>query len=259
MSVGTVRVVIPVFDEADNVRDLVEEIASIPSLPLKLHVDFVDDSHNDRTVKAIESARNQFPLVTITYLHRTGADRTNGLAGAVTAGMRRALTAGHEYVLVMDGDGQHPPAVIPSMLSRLRPDTDLVVASRYIPGGSHEGLDGNYRRFISRAATWIARLLFPIRLRKVTDPMTGLFVVRASSINPDRFEATGFKILLEMILRTPELRPAEVPVIFRLRNAGDSKAAAARGVEYLNQLVRLRLGSLRLLTRRKEKHTYVNV
>lgn len=239
-----VYVVIPVFNEAENVEGLVRELSAL-DLDHHLVVDFVDDSHNTDTVDAIKKAQQDFPSLDINYYHRSGGDRTHGLAGAVIAGMHRAISANASHMVVMDGDGQHPPSVIPAMLSKITYGNHLVVASRYAPGGSREGLDGPYRQLISRSATWVAKFLFPIRLRSVSDPMTGLFVVQIDSIETENIQATGFKILLEILLRSPKIQIAEVPVVFRNRAHGDSKASTARGVEYLLQLTRLRLTNMK--------------
>lgn len=240
-----VHVVIPVFGEAENVAGLLAEIDALPpELRAELVVDFIDDSRDDATVAAVRASAPAHPDLDVRCLHRTGVDRTGGLAGAVLVGMGRARADGADAVLVMDGDGQHPPSTIPSMLAALDlpRSRDLVVASRYTAGGSREGLDGPWRRLVSQGATWVAKSLFPFRLRGVTDPMTGFFVVRLDRLDLDRIDAVGFKILLEVLVRTP-LGVGEVPVAFRNRNAGESKATAARGAEYVRQLIRLRLST----------------
>jgi dolichol-phosphate mannosyltransferase len=235
----SVYVVLPVVDEAENVEKLVQEFSYL-KLDQELVICYIDDSDNNLTVEAIKKAQAANPSLNINVYHRTGDDCKNGLAGAVTAGMQLAIQANANNVVVMDGDGQHPPSVIPAMLREIDSGNDLVVASRYAPGGSHEGLDGTYRQFVSMAAIQVAKLLFPTQLRKVTDPMTGLFTIRVSRIDIRGIETNGFKILLEILLKTPGIQIAEVPVIFRNRLHGDSKASVARGIEYLLQLGRLR-------------------
>ena len=101
----------------------------------------------------------------------------------------------------------------------------------------------------STGATGLARLLFPRTLAPVTDPMSGFFVVRTLAIDPAALRPRGFKILLEVLVRTPRLRVAEVPFEFAERHAGKSKASAREMARYLRQLVALRIttaGRLRL-------------
>ena len=116
-----------------------------------------------------------------------------------------------------------------------------MVASRYCDHGS-SGL-GRARALASRCTTDAARLLFPRRLRNVTDPMSGFFLVRRKAIDPEVLNPTGFKILLEILVRTPGLRRAEVAYEFAPRHAGDSKASLKQGVTYLRHLARLRLAA----------------
>lgn len=236
-----IHVVIPVIDESESVGSLIKEFTRLPNHS-QLVFDFIDDSRNDHTMDAIDRGRVSHPQLIVHSTRRTGSDRVNQLAGAVLAGMYRAKLAGATHVMVMDGDGQHPPTTITSMHAELEAGYTMVIASRYVPGGSNEGLHNNYRMFVSKGATYVAKTLFPVRLRKVTDPMTGFFVVRLDTVNLEELEATtGFKILLDILLRYRHSGITEVPVLFRKREEGESKAKLARGFEYLIQLVKMRV------------------
>ena len=139
----------------------------------------------------------------------------------------------------MDADLQHPPAVIPDLLARAEADdVDMVVASRYCRDGALNF--GAGRALLSLASTNAARILFPRRLRRVSDPMSGFFLVRRSSVPLDRLRPRGFKILLEILVRARKLRVDEVPFEFGVRHSGESKASLAEGARYLRQLVALR-------------------
>jgi dolichol-phosphate mannosyltransferase len=141
----------------------------------------------------------------------------------------------------MDADLQHPPAVLPRMLVAVRnEDADLVVGSRFGRGGS-TGDFGLVRRALSRGSSTVAKLLFPRRLRRVTDPMSGFFLVRRERLAPEALRPHGFKILLEVLVRSAPLRVGAVPYTFGDRVAGESKASLREGVRYLSHLFRLRL------------------
>jgi dolichol-phosphate mannosyltransferase len=140
----------------------------------------------------------------------------------------------------MDADLQHPPELIAALLEQAESrDLDLVVASRYCERGETSGL-GWTRAMASRSSTTAARLLFPKRLRGVSDPMSGFFLVRRDAIEPEQLRPRGFKILLEILVRHPSLRVAEVWFAFGERQAGKSKATIREGVHYLSLLARLR-------------------
>lgn len=230
------RIIIPVYNEAANVGPLLTELAATNVVTA---VDFIDDSPSDETQAAIAAASACCDL-TVTSLHRTDS-ATGGLAGAVIDGLSRAKAAGTPFAAVMDGDLQHDPAYLPAILQSLQAGADLVATSRYTHGGSREGLDGPVRYFVSWASTRVAKGLFPRSLSRVSDPMTGYFGVRLSAIDLDTLKAaSGFKILLELLVSHRGLVIREIPVIFRHRQHGNSKGTMARGVEYGGQLLRLR-------------------
>jgi dolichol-phosphate mannosyltransferase len=144
----------------------------------------------------------------------------------------------------MDGDLQHPPELIPLLVATGRQmAADVVVASRHVDGGSSGGLSGGVRRLVSHSSTMLTRAMFPKRLRDCTDPMTGFFAVRRSSIDVTALRPRGFKILLEILARQP-LTVVEEPFVFAARNAGQSKADFRQGLRFLAQLAALRFGRL---------------
>ncbi|GFJ96706.1 glycosyltransferase [Phytohabitans rumicis] len=227
-------IVVPCRHEEGNVGPLLDRIkTAMNGHPYE--VLFVDDSDNDATVQAIRAA-DPNALV----FHRMGEQRWGGLAGAVIDGLRMAHS---DRVVVMDADLQHPPEVVPALLSTLDGGAELVMASRYTDGGDPGGLSGPFRRLVSGASTWLAKATFPIRLRGVTDPMTGFFGLRRSAVDAGTLHSRGFKILLEILARYPRLRRAEVPLRFDKRLSGDSKGDARQGLEYLKQLPRLRVAT----------------
>lgn len=226
-------VIVPTRNEAGNIHALLDRLEA--TLPHGSEVVFVDDS-TDETPAVIEAERKcrSLPVVLV---HRPEHERGDGLAGAVVRGLQVARAP---WACVMDADLQHPPEVIADLLARAHAgDVDLVVASRYRDEGKLNFSRG--RALLSRVSTSAARLLFPRSLRSVTDPMSGFFLVRRSRVALDRLRPRGFKILLEILVRTGTLRVAEVPFSFGVRHAGESKASLAEGARYLIQLVALRL------------------
>lgn len=230
---------VPTRNESGNVAPLVTALQ--PALNgLRAEVLFVDDSSDDTpaTVEAV-AADTAAPGFKVRLLHRPEGERTGGLGGAVLAGLR-ASTA--EIVVVMDGDLQHPPAVVPQLVAALRErGSDVVVASRYTGSGSADGLSSPLRGLVSSGSTLAARSLFPRVLKHVTDPMSGFFAVRRAALDLDALQPRGFKILLEILARTGTLTASEIPFTFADRNDGASKASWREGIRYLRQLTTLRL------------------
>ncbi|MFF2942490.1 glycosyltransferase [Streptomyces niveus] len=236
---GAVTVIIPTFNEAANVRELLRQLTeSVPSR-LPCEVLFVDDS-TDGTPAAIAEAAQDCPFP-VAVIHRD--EPVGGLGGAVVEGLR---TAGSEWIVVMDADLQHPPSLVPELVAAgERTTADLVVASRYVDGGSRAGLAGGYRVAVSRAATWLTKGLFPRRLRGISDPMSGFFAIRRGAVTADAdgLRPLGYKILLELAVRCRPQQVAEVPFVFRDRFAGESKSTAREGGRFLRHLVELRTAS----------------
>lgn len=232
-----VSVIIPTRNEGENIVALLDRLLSAPGGAVR-EVIFVDDSDDDTPERI--SAYASGVAVPIRLVHRPAAERPGGLGGAVITGMRQA--AG-EWVTVMDADLQHPPELARRLaeIGRAR-DLDLVVASRHVGSGDASGLRGSGRHAASGIATAVAKAIFPSRLAQPTDPMSGLFAVRLAAIDLDRLNPTGFKILLEILVKRPRLRLAEVPFVMSPRNAGTSKASLREGLHFAHHLIRLRTG-----------------
>ena len=221
-------VVVPTRDEAANIGPLLARLASALS-GVDHEVVVVDDSTDDTPrLVAAEAARRPG----ITLRHREEAQRSGGLSTAVLEGMRAARG---EFVCVMDADLQHPPETVPRMLAAARDGADVVVASRYVRGGSHRGLDGAGRRLVSRGAGLVARALFT-EARASSDPLSGFFVCRRRVIDGIEFRPVGFKILLELLVCVPGITVRDVPLHFEPRAAGTSKASLHQGVLFLRHV-----------------------
>ncbi|SDS22777.1 dolichol-phosphate mannosyltransferase [Paraoerskovia marina] len=231
-----VSVIVPTFNEEPNVEALVRRVEDVVPVD-DAEIVFVDDS-TDGTPEEIErvAATSSIP---VRMIHRD--DPVGGLSGAVVAGFQSSTA---DWCLVMDGDLQHPPEMIPVLLETgAQTQADVVVASRYVGGGRADGLSGWVRHLVSRGSIALARSMFPVRLRDCTDPMTGFFAIRRSSIDMDALRPRGFKILLELLTRN-RLKVVEEPFVFGERHAGDSKANVRQGMDYLHQLASLRFGRM---------------
>src|SRR4051794_5622314 len=230
-------VVVPTKDEADNVGPLLEALEQ--AVPAHTEIIFVDDSVDDTpraVAEAGERCRHEVGL-----LRRPPDRRGDGLGGAGVGGLCAARAP---WVDVMDGDLQHPPQVIAEMRAEARrTDADLVVASRRCPHGDAETLP-RVRSLVSRSTTLLARGLFGRRLGAVSDPMSGFFLVRREAVDVAALRPDGFKILLDLIVRTPDLKVAEVPFHFGERHAGHSKASLGEGLRFLRLLWTLRMGEM---------------
>ena len=237
--VGTpVTVIVPTFNERDNVAELVARTASALA-GWDSEILFVDDSTDDTAAEVARVAAES--PIPVRVIHRT--ENTGGLGGAVVVGLEAAAA---DICIVMDGDLQHPPELIPALLTRhAAGDADVVAASRYIGGGDTSGLGTALRYGVSRTATWLTRAMFPIRLARSTDPMTGFFLVDRRRLDLAGLKPQGFKILLEILARN-DLRIAEVPMEFGERRHGTSKASLRQGVTFIAHLARLRFGKMSL-------------
>lgn len=240
-----ISLVIPTFNEAANIAELLTRLEVALPAGSPYEVIFVDDS-TDETPAVINQAARTSRLA-VSLRHRPIAE--GGLGGAVVVGLREAAAP---WVVVMDADLQHPPALVPQLVAAgERTGADLVIASRYVSGGGRAGLDGALRKIASGGTTVLAKVVFWRRLHRVSDPMSGFFAVRAEALDADVLRPLGYKILLELIVRCRIRQITEVPYQFQDRFAGQSKASLAEGLRFLQHLVVLRFGTIsaRLLAR----------
>jgi dolichol-phosphate mannosyltransferase len=215
--------VVPTYNERARLAELVGALfraAELARLDLELVV--VDDNSPDGTGEvADELARSR----RIKVIHRAGK---LGLGTAVVEGFAAASA---DVVGVMDADFSHPPALVPRLFAVFRAtDADLLVASRYVPGGSTPNWPWS-RRMMSRAACWLARGLSPIR-----DATAGFFLIRRSVAQGVTIQAGGFKICLELIVRARPASLVEIPYQFDDRELGESKMSWREATGYLVQL-----------------------
>jgi len=232
-----ISIVVPTFREAENVRELHSRLASaMGTQSWSWELIFVDDDSPDGTADLARKLSAEDPRVRC--VHRIGR---RGLSTAVVEG---ALSSSAQLIAVMDADLQHDETVLPVMVNELQArDLDIVVGSRYVSGGS-TGDWAASRKKISRFASRLARGLVPETLR---DPMSGFFVVKATTFRDAarQLSGYGYKILLDLFVSAGRpLRFAEVPYTFRPRAHGESKLDSLVAWEYLMLLVDKRIGHI---------------
>jgi glycosyltransferase involved in cell wall biosynthesis len=220
--------VIPTRNERDNIPPLLRAVESALE-DVEWEAVFVDDS-TDGTDAFLASLAAADPR--IVPLHRL--ENRGGLAGAVVEGFARARGT---YVCVLDADLQHPPSRIPDMLEAAQASAaDIVIASRYVPGGSAGGLNGPLRQLYSRGLKALAKLVFPRRLAGITDPLGGFFLLHRRVVHGTHLRPIGYKILLEVLVRCSWQGVCEVPYRFEARRTGESKADLRQGLRFLEHL-----------------------
>lgn len=226
-------IVLPTYNEKDNIDPLLNKIeSSLSKKDYSYEIIFVDDS-SDETPELIKQRINSNPAIRL--IHRDKTART----GLATAFLKGFAQANGTYICCMDSDLQHPPEIITKLIqTALTKDADIVVASRYIKGGSAEGLGSLYRKLVSLATKYLTQIIF-IPTRLTTDPGSGFFVFKKSILNNTILEPKGFKILIEILMRA-NYRGNQVfdtPYQFLNRENDTSKATIRQGIEYLKHLI----------------------
>jgi dolichol-phosphate mannosyltransferase len=211
-------VVVPTFNEAENVEPLVRRICA--ALP-EVEIVFVDDASKDGTADRVRSLAGQYPVRVIERRDE------RGLSTAVLRGFREART---DVCVVIDADLSHPPEKVPELVKAVEEGAEVAVGSRYMPGGDIDQWP-LFRRFASKAGTALARPLTP-----VSDPMAGFFCLRRAMLDGVELKPRGFKILLEILARCRVKRIAEIPIRFADRAAGESKFSPRERKEFLKQV-----------------------
>ena len=232
MSQPKVSVIIPTYNEAENIPILLDRLASTLAA-ISHEIIVVDDNSPDGTWQVAEKiSLNRPDLRVIRRLNE------RGLSSAVVAGMSAAKGA---CLAVMDSDLQHDEAALPEMLRAVEAgECQLAIGSRGVAGGSY-GDFSKTRRFMSWVAAAMARILLPVTVR---DPMSGFFVVRRDVFTEcaDRINPLGFKILLEFIGRNPGIKIKEIGYVFRLREHGETKLSGSVIRNYIIALYDMRFG-----------------
>ncbi len=227
MEFASLSLVVPTYNERDRLAALVAAVFDAYHREgLDGELVIVDDNSPDGTGALADELATRYR---IRVVHRAGK---LGLGTAVVEGFAAASAP---IVGVIDGDLSHPPALVPRMLAVMRKhDADIVIGSRYIPGGGTRNW-GLGRLLMSRAACVLARGVTPVR-----DATSGFFLIRKDLAGEVKISAGGFKICLELLVRGRPRTVIEVPYVFEGRTAGESKMNLREALGYLDQLKDLR-------------------
>lgn len=223
-----VSIVIPTFNEKNNIEPLFNKIQSSLKGICEFEVIFIDDS-KDETPLVLEKLRQD--QRNVSYQHRT---TRKGLASAVVDGL---WLAKGDIIAVMDADLQHPPSLLPKMYHTILGGADIVLPSRYIDGGEKEGLSP-IRQIASSTAILIGRMLLK-SLRRVTDPTSGFFMLRKEVIEERKLRPVGWKILIEILVMGQYETVVEIPYVFQKRNANESKMSLKVTLLYFFHIIML--------------------
>jgi dolichol-phosphate mannosyltransferase len=228
-----ISIILPTFNESKNIIEILKQIKN--SLPKNIisQTIIVDDNSPDGTGKIVEEYIQNFKKITnhtIDIIHRT---TKTGLSSAIFNGIQKATG---ETIVVMDADQSHPPQIIPQMIENLKKSHyDIVIASRYVKGGHIKDWTLT-RKIISKIATKIAKTFLNIEPK---DPMSGYFAFKKNILKNSKFDLIGYKILLEMIVKTKDAKILEIPYTFTDRKIGQSKLDTKTIFDYLKAVWKL--------------------
>jgi dolichol-phosphate mannosyltransferase len=226
----TLALIIPTLNEAENIRGVLDRTRSaLDPIGIDYEIVIVDDDSSDGTGDIVTAIGLQDPRVRL--IVRKGA---KGVAGATLLGWESTDAS---IVGEMDADLQHPPELLPALVASILAGHDVAIGSRYATGGSL----GNWnlpRKLLSNAALWAA---VPVQRKQIRakDPTAGYFLVRRECIDRIQFQRTGFKLLLDVLVRGRVRSIEEIPYTFESRHHGASKATFKVACEYGGLLARL--------------------
>jgi dolichol-phosphate mannosyltransferase len=226
--------VLPTYNEGENIQAIIGILSQLLDtvIPGKYELIVVDDNSPDRTWKIATELLPTYPQLRVM---RRITER--GLSTAVIRGWQ---VARGEILGAIDADLQHPPEVLLQLLQEMDRGADLAVASRHVEGGGVSEWSW-IRRVLSRGAQMLGLIILPEVIGRLSDPMSGYFMVRRRGIAGKILSPIGYKILIEVAARGKIEWIAEAGYVFRERLAGESKVTWKQYIEYLQHLLTLRL------------------
>ncbi len=225
--------ILPTYKEGQNIAKIVGILSELldNKIPNQYELIVVDDNSPDDTWKIAQAITPNYPQLRV--MRRINE---KGLSTAVIRGWQ---VARGEILGVIDADLQHPPEVLYQLLDEMDKGAELAVASRHVEGGGVSEWSA-VRRFLSRGAQLLGLVILPEVIGRLSDPMSGYFMVRRSAIVGKKMSPVGYKILIEVAARGKIRWIAEAGYVFREREAGESKVTWKQYIEYLQHLIKLR-------------------
>jgi len=228
-----ISIIVPTYNESQNIIQILKSIKN--NLPKNIisQTIVVDDNSPDGTGKIVDDYLKNIKKITdntIEIIHRKAKD---GLGSAILKGIQQAKG---DMIIVMDSDFSHPPQIIPKLIESIKKyQCDIAVASRYTKGGQIQGWSLK-RKLISKFATIIAKKGLGIETK---DPMSGFFAFKKNIIKELNIDAIGYKILLEILVKTKNVTIKEIPYTFQDRELGSSKLGIKTILDYYKSVWKL--------------------
>ena len=229
--------ILPTYNEAVNIEPFVRAVLpELAEAAADHRILIVDDNSPDGTGRIADRLADELEAVEV--LHR---QEKQGLGVAYLAGFQRALDAGAELILEMDSDFSHSPADVPRLVKAAE-DADLVLGSRYVPGGGVSDW-GFLRRAVSRGGSWYARVILSVKVHDLTGGFKCFRREVLERLDLESVHAEGYGFQIELTYRALRagFRVKEIPIVFRERQAGLSKMTARIAVEAVWKVPALRL------------------
>lgn len=235
--IGSALMIVPTYNEAENIEALVQQLRALPG---NVHVLIVDDNSPDGTGDIVDKLASHDAGVQV--LHRPGK---LGLGSAYKAGFKAGLRQGYTFLCTMDADFSHDPTLLPLLLTKASQGYDLVIGSRYIAGGQIVGSTA-VRQLISSSANWLAHTILGVTARDCTAGFRCYRNQVLETINLDAIFSSGYSFLIEMAFYCQQagFRIGEVPITFVNRRKGVSKISKNEIYKAFYTLIRLRTNAL---------------
>ncbi len=230
-------VIIPTYNERSNITPIIRAVFNL-SIP-NLGIIVVDDNSPDGTADIVKSLQNEYGDTKLQIIKRSGK---LGIGTAYIEGFSSALEQGAQYIFEMDADGSHNPSDIPRLLERAQENTDVVIGSRRVDGGTIVGWNAK-RHIASWGAMTVARVVLNLKTRDVTAGFRCYSQHVLRKINLKTIKSNGYAFQEEMIWRCEKMgfRVTEIPITFKDRERGISKLSYKDVIEFFLTIIRLRL------------------
>ena len=228
-----VSIIIPTYNESENIIQILKSIGEHIPKDIATEAIVVDDNSPDGTGKVVEDYINDTQNktgYTVGVIHRK---TKSGLSSAILDGIQHSTG---ETVVIMDSDFSHPPKIIPQLIEEMETsECDIVIASRFVPGGAINGWSTK-RKLISKTAKGIAKAGLGVN---ESDPMSGFFAFKRKILDGIKFDAIGYKMLLEILVKTKGAKVKEIPYTFTDRTRGSSKLDSSTMLDYVKSVWKL--------------------